>query len=121
MFMRILLSLIIGGLLMPLYSAVSIQQPIDSPWQLDEYTIYNDSAALRTTAISDDQSTSVTLIFTDVSSVEFFIRTSTESSCDRIIIEFDDGNSYEYSGEMYCREQLYHDWGWEGEHTVTLT
>ena len=38
--MRILLSLIIGGLLMPLYSAVSIQQPIDSPWQLDEYTIY---------------------------------------------------------------------------------
>ena len=88
---------------------------------MDENTTYNDSGVLKTGTISDDKSTSVTLTFSDVSSVAFFIRTSTEGGCDRLIVEFGDGNTYEYSGEMDYWEQLYHDWGWEGEHTVTLT
>ena len=120
--MRSLFALLLIGLLMPLYSAVSIQQSIDSPWQVDENTTYNDSGVLKTGTISDDKSTSVTLTFSDVSSVAFFIRTSTEGGgCDRLIVEFGDGNTYEYSGEMDYWEQLQHDWGWEGEHTVTLT
>ena len=121
--MRLLFSLIIGGILLPLYSAVSIQQPEDNQWSLDENVTYNDLSSLRTSSITDDESTSVTLTFTDVSSTEFYIRTSTESSCDRLVIDFGDGVAYEYSGEMEdgSWEQVYHDWGWDGEHTVTLT
>ena len=121
--MRLILLWLLVGLVLPLHSAVNILQPEDNQWSLDEHVTYNDLSSLRTSSIIDDESTSVTLTFTDVSSTEFYIRTSTESSCDRLIIDFGDGAVYEYSGEMEngSWEQVYHNWGWDGEHTVTLT
>ena len=102
-------------------SAVEIVQDSENPWSIDQDTLCNDVPCLRTSSISNETSTSITLIFKDVSSVEFCIRTSTEGGCDRLIIEFEDGNTYEYSGENDYWDSLYYDWGWDGEHIVTLT
>ena len=89
-----------------------------APWSLDSNVTYNDVATLRTGAISDEGTTSVTLTFKDVSSVQYYIRTSTEQGCDLLTVSYD-GNTESYSGPNEWRG--YWDFGMEGEHTVTLT
>ena len=93
-------------------------QDNSTPWSLDSNVTYNDVATLRTGAISDDGTTSVTLTFKNVSTVEFYVRASSEGGCDFLTVSFDGSTEY-YSGET----EWWGCWnfGWEGEHTVTLT
>ena len=101
-------------------SAVEVAQDSESPWTIDQNMLYNDVPCLKTGSIIDEQLTGIALTFKDVSSVKFYIRTSSEEGWDKLIIDFD-GNTYEYSGENDYWDSLYYDWGWEGEHTVILT
>ena len=101
-------------------ASVSLEYSDAVGWSLDASTTYNDEATLRTGSIADGETTSVTLTFSDTAAVEFYVRTSTEANCDRLFIEID-GCSYDYSGEQEMWQQFYWDWGWEGDHVVTLT
>ena len=101
--------------------AIEITQASENAWKLDNNVTYNNVATLRTGSISDNESTSVTLTFSDVSSVEFVFRASTEGGCDKLIADFGDGNTYEYSGVNDYWESVCWDWGDNGEHVVTLT
>ena len=118
--MKSFISLILIYCVLPVIAAPIFMQDNNAPWTLDSNITYNDVATLRTGAISNDGTTSVTLTFKDVSTVEFYVRASSEGGCDKLTIDFD-GNTYEYSGENDWWDCCYWDWGWEGEHTVTLT
>ena len=102
----------------PVFANPVIVQDCLAPWILDSNVTYNDVATLRTGAIFDDETTSVTLTFKDVSTVEFYIRASSEGGCDFLTVSFDGSTEY-YSGET----EWWGCWnfGWEGEHTVILT
>jgi hypothetical protein len=101
--------------------AVEITNDSEDLWKFDNDMLYNDVPCLRTPVISDNDFTSVTLTFTDVSSVEFYVKSSSESGCDKLTVDFGDGNTYEYSGVNDYWESVRWDWGGNGEHIVTLT
>ncbi|MBO5880808.1 MAG: hypothetical protein J6Q57_04100, partial [Paraprevotella sp.] len=103
-----------------LSASVILNNAEGTPWFFDEDVSYNDVATLRSGDISDNESSSVTLTFSDVSCVEFYIKVSSESGYDKLIVDFGDGVINEYSGEHEW-EQCYYDWGWSGERVVTLT
>ena len=124
--MKSFISFILIYCVLPVIAAPIFTQDNNAQWILDSNVTYvdqtgNDVPTLRTGSISDSGSTSVTLTFSDVRSVEFYIKTSSEGGCDRLIVDFGDGNTYEYSGENDWWQQSYWDWGDGGEHTVTLT
>ena len=103
--------------------AMALEIAVDSEnsWEMDNDMLYNDAPCLRTPGILDNDSVSMTLTFMDVSSVEFYVKTSTEGGFDKLIVDFGDGNTYECSGENDYWESVCWNWGWSGEHTVTLT
>ena len=125
--MKSFISLILICCVLPVIAVPIFTQDNNAQWTLDSNVTYvdqstgNDVPALRTGSISDNGSTSVTLAFSDVGSIEFYIKTSSEGGWDKLIVDFGDGNTYEYSGENDYWQQLYWDWGDYGEHTVTLT
>ena len=101
--------------------AVEVTNDSEDLWKFDNDMLYNDVPCLRTPVISDNDFTSVTLTFTDVSSVEFYVKSSSESGCDKLTVDFGDGNTYECSGVNDYWESVRWDWGGNGEHIVTLT
>lgn len=125
--MKSFISLILMCCVLPVIAVPIFTQDNNAQWTLDSNVTYvdqspgNDVPTLRTGSISDNGSTSVALAFSDVGSIEFYIKTSSEGGWDRLIVDFGDGNTYEYSGENDYWQQLYWDWGDYGEHTVTLT
>lgn len=100
-------------------ASVSIDDSNVNKWSMDANMTYNGASVLRTGSISDSETTTVTLTFSDVSSVDIYVRTSTEAYCDRLLIEID-GCNYDYSGEQDEWQQVSWDWGWQGDHVVTL-
>ena len=102
------------------YASASLTQDPSHPWKMEDTCPDGQSSkSLRTGEIGDGEATSVSITFSDVSSVEFYVKASSEESCDVLAIDID-GCRYEYSGD-YDWQQIYYDWGWQGEHTVTLT
>ena len=102
------------------WADVRFDNSAEAPWSIDAEMDFEGDFVLRTGSISDGGSTSVTLTFTDVSFVEFYIKTSSEGGYDKLTVE-NDGEAYEYSGLNDSWEYFCWDWGMEGEHTVTLT
>ena len=105
---------IIGNLV---HASVTIEKGDDVSWVIDSNVTYNGLGTLKTGSITDGESTSVVLTFTDTDFIELFVKTSTEAGCDKLIIECND-EIYEYSGESMWESvplQL------ENEQTVTLT
>lgn len=101
----------------PIYASVTMESVGDIPWVFDSNVTYNGFESLKAGSITDGESTSVVLSFTDVDTVELFVKTSTERSFDKLTIECN-GSTYEYSGECNW-ESVWLDL--DGGHTVTLT
>ena len=98
-------------------AAVTMEKVDDVPWLIDSNVTYNELGTLKTGRITDGESTSVVLTFTDIDSIELFVKTSTEAGCDKLVVECN-GEIYEYSGES--------DWEFvslnlEDGHVVTVT
>ena len=100
--------------------ALGIVQDDSHPWEVVDVEIDGQQArALRTGQIADGETTTVTITFTDVSSIAFRIKSSTESYCDNLTIDID-GNQCLFTGETEWEDWDW-DWGWSGDHVVTLT
>ena len=102
------------------WADVRFDNSAEAPWSIDAEMDFEGDSVLRTGSIADGGSTSITLTFTDVSSVEFYIKPSSESDYDKLTVEID-GSVSEHSGVNDWWEYFCWDWGWEGEHTVILT
>ena len=101
----------------PIYASVTMEKVDDVPWKIDSDVTYYGAETLKTGSVSDGESTSVVLTFADVSTVELFVKTSTEGGFDKLTIECN-GDTYEYSGECDW-ESVWLDL--EGGNAITLT
>ena len=61
------------------WADVRFDNSAEAPWSIDAEMDFEGDSVLRTGSIFDGVSTSITLTFTDVSSVELYIKT--EASC----------------------------------------
>ena len=89
--MKSFISLILICCVLPILAAPIFTQDNNAQWILDSNVTYvdqtgNEEPTLRTGSISDYGSTSVTLTFSDVSSIEFYIKTSSEEYFDKMIV-----------------------------------
>lgn len=103
-----------------IWGGVVFQNDSDYAWGIDHATLYEGQPTLRTAVIGDSESTSVTLTFEECDCVNLWVKSSSEAGFDKLVIEFDDGNSFEYSGEEEW-QQCYVNLPWFGAHDVTLT